>query len=309
MTKHYGWTNITMLSKRKRAARHREASANDLLHLYKDEKPAARDGAHVLLRWLTIANTYEPLPAPLPPCPMDAANAAPFVPTISDVERMEQAVATRIFASEQPEWHVRYAAHFFQWWSAVAHVASTEEVLPRDQDNAWLREYDIEKSLVVPDVRRGAIKIAQQLEVRAGEAHVCAHYYSGSKSSSAVLQSLRTGEWNNRTHSKLMYGTVTEIYNAGLISHVYFSIIHGRYLGRLGFDWATQVLMSPAVYRKNSKCAWPRIYVHGEWFLVSWGTKHVRCQLATLAYSTWVHMCIEMGGVIGGRYDVRKCTI
>jgi hypothetical protein len=298
-----------MISKRKRAARHREASAEELLRMYRDEQAAPRDGAHVLLRWLTIANTFEPLPAPPPPCPMDAANAAPFVPTLDDVEDMEQAVATRVFASEQPEWYVCYAAHFFQWWSTIAHVAGTEQVRPNAVGCAWLTEQDIEKSLVVPDVRRGAIKIAQRLEVRAGEPHVSAHYYSGSKSCNAVLQSLRTGEWNNRTHSKLMYGTVTEIYNAGLIAHVYFTIVHGRYLGRLGFDWAAEVLTGPTGYQPRSECAWPRIYVHGGWFLVSWGTQHARCRSAPHAYSTWVQMCMQLGGVIGGRYDVRKCTI
>jgi len=298
-----------MISKRKRAARHREVPAEELLRMYRDEQAAPRDGAHVLLRWLTIANTYELLPAPSPPCPMDAANAAPSVPTVDDVEGMEQTVATRVFASEQPEWYVSYAAHFFQWWSAIARVAGTEQVQPSAAGCEWLTEHDIEKSLVVPDVRRGAIKIAQRLEVRAGEPHVSAHYYSGSTSCNAVLQSLRTGEWNNRTHSKVMYGTVTDIYSEGLLPYVYFAIIHGRYLGRLGFDWAAEVLTSPVGYQGRPECAWPLIYVHGGCYLVSWGTKHARCRSALHAYNTWVHMCIELGGVIGGRYDVRKCTI
>ena len=298
-----------MQSKRKRVAGHQEETAEQLLKAYRDESPVSRDGKHAMLRWLVMACSYEPLDD-VPPCPMDRANAIPFVPTADQLEEMEQAVATRVMASEQPEEYLNYAAHFFKWWDKIAAIASTPRVPPyTGQTCAWLSERDIERSLVVPDIRRGAIKLAQKLEVRAGESHVAAAQAGNSRSCSATLQALRTGEWNGTMHQTLMYATATEIYNRGLLSYVYFAMIHGRYLGRLNFAWADVVLVTPSTYEGARDSAWPLIYVHGSEYLVQWGSRHSRCANAALAFNTWVQMCIDLGGIIGGRYDVRKCTI
>jgi len=295
-----------MQSKRKRAAGRREETAEELLQAYRDERPVSRDGNYTTLRWLVMARTYDPLPQ-VPACPLDRANAIPFVPTVGQIEEMEHAVAARVMDSEQPEAYLDYAAHFFRWWDKIASIASTPQVPPyRGKTCAWLSEGDIERSLVVPDVRRGAIKVAQKLAVRAGESYVTG---TGSTSCSSTLQALRTGEWNGLVHQTLMYGTATDIYTRGILSAVYFAMIHGRYLGRLNFAWVDMVLVAPSTYGGTRDSAWPLIYVHGGEYLVQWGSRHSRCTTAPAAYNTWVQMCVDLGGIIGGRYDVRKCTI
>jgi len=297
-----------MQSKRKRAAGHHEETVAELLKAYHDERYVSRDGEHTMLRWLVIANTYAVLPGPLPPCPMDRANAMPFVPTVDALEEMEQAVATRVMKSEQPRMYLEYAAHFFKWWARIAQLADGQATTGPPQQCAWLSELNLERSLVVPDVRRGAIKIAQTLYVRAGEVQIASAMLGGARSCSATLQGLRTGEWTRKMHQILMYGTLTEIYCHHLLDPVYFAIINGRYLGRLGFAWLDMVVVMPADH--GSKCvSWPMIYAHGGHYIVHSKDSWCLCGNAMQAYVRWLDICIELGGVIGGRYDVRKCTI
>ena len=297
-----------MQSKRKRAAGHHEETADDLLIAYRGERPVSRDGAHTMLRWLVLANTYALLPGGPPPCPMDRANAIPFLPTVDTLEEMEQAVATRVFSSEQPRMYLEYAAHFFKWWARLAQLAegraSTVARLPCE----WLNESNLTRSLVVPDVRRGAIKIAPALYVRAGEVQIAAAMLGGTRSCSATLQGLRTGEWTRMMHHTLMYGTLTDIYNRHLLDPIYLSIVHGRYLGRLGFAWVDMVLVTPT-NETAARRPWPLVYVHGDHYIVHHNDSYTMCSDAMHAYATWAAICIELGGVIGGRYDVRKCTI
>ena len=119
-----------MQSKRKRASERREHTVTELLDAYRNEKEVPRGGSHVMLRWLVMARCYEPLAADkMPDCPMDSANAMPFLPTIEQVEDMEQNVAHRVMAEEQHEFYVAYAAHFFHWWAHIATVAATPLML------------------------------------------------------------------------------------------------------------------------------------------------------------------------------------
>jgi len=299
-----------MQSKRKRAAGRHEETAAELLKAYHEERQVSRDGKYTMLRWLVLANTYEVLDS-VPPCPMDRANAMPFLPTMDALEEMEQAVATRVAMEIQPRVYLEYAAHFFKWWANIAGIAATSQCPATGGECAWLSACHLERSLVVPDVRRAAIKIAQCLYIRAGEPQVAAEYLGGARSSAAVLQGLRTGEWNSTIHQTLMYGTLTQIYHNEYLNAVYLAIINGRYLGRLGFAWVDMVLVTPvtAELAGANVRPWPRIYVHGDSWLVHWNGSHTVCCSAILAYARWAEICIELGGVIGGRYDVRKCTI
>ena len=304
----HGDACCTMLSKRKRAAGHHEETAAELLKAYEGERLVSRDGAHTMLRWLVLANTYAVLPGRPPPCPMDRANAMPFVPTVDALEDMEQAVATRVFSSEQPRMYLEYAAHFFKWWARLAQLTEGRCRTAAHQTCEWLSESNLARSLVVPDVRRGAIKIAPTLYVRAGEVQIAAAMLGGTRSSSATLQGLRTGEWTRNMHHTLMYGTLTDIYSHHLLDPVYFAIINGRYLGRLGFAWVDMVLVAPTA-DIAARQPWPLVYVHGGQYIVHHNDSYTVCGNAMHAYATWAAICIEQGGVIGGRYDVRKCTI
>jgi len=296
-----------------RVARHHEETPEQLLCAYREKRPVSRYGKHPMLRWLAIARSYAPQ-SPPSACPMDAANAHPTLLGTDACLAMEKQVAARVMgAEEHPIGYLEYASAFFQWWYTVASALATPRVVMANRGVAsarctWLEPTDIERSLVVPDVRRGAVKIAQELAVRAGEFEVVSAMTGGrTRAVSATLQALRTGEWCTKMHRALMYGTIDTIYHAGLLTAVHIAIVDSRYQGRLSFSWIKEVLRWPA--RTAATPPWPVILVHGDCFIVVWHSTHLPCTSFTQAYEAWRDMCLEKGGIIGGRYDVRKCTI
>lgn len=300
-----------MISKRRRTARHHEITAQELLAAYHAMRPVDREGGHTMLRWLVIARAYRAEVVPTPECPMDAANAYPTLKSAAEVRTLEQRVAARVFGEvEQHVGYLEYAAAFFRWWYRVAATLETPAITQRTPDRCpWLQEADMEKSLVVPDVRRGAVSMAQVMEMRAGEFEVASTHAGGrTRSVSAALQTLRTGEWNNNMHSTLMYGTLLAIYHAGFLDALQLSIVDSRYQGRLGFAWATEVLRTPSSAHTKLG-AWPIVIHHGPHYIVLCHDGHVRCASFAVAYSTWYRLCMDMGGILAGRYDIRKCTI
>ena len=105
-----------------------------------------------------------------------------------------------------------------------------------------------------------------------------------------------------------MYGSILDIYHAGLLSVVQLAVVDSRYLGRIAFGFANEVVRCPAS-AGTALGSWPLIFVHGTHYVVSWRVGHVICRSFADAYGAWYNMCVAMGGTIGGRYDVRKCTI
>lgn len=301
-----------MQSKRRRTARCRSESVAEILTAYHERRSVARQGAHPVLRWLAIARSFpcqetdgEPM------CPLDACNAMPCLLTCEQCCKIECTVAARVLdcGKEYPIGYLEYATAFFLWWYRIAAILVTPELPLVIDSSSWLSAECIERSLVVPDVRRSAVALSQKLEIRAGEFEVMSAM-SGSRTRtlSTTLQTLRTGDWNVKTHHTLMYGTILDIYHAGLLDVVQLAVVDSRYLGRIAFGFANEVVRCPA-----SDCtalgAWPLIFVHGAHYVVSWRVGHVICRSFADAYAAWCDMCVSMGGIIGGRYDVRKCTI
>jgi hypothetical protein len=230
---------------------------------------------------------------------MASANVEPDLLSRQQCSEMERHVVT-VAETSQP-CYVKYAAAFFAWWFKMAEVQERQAFAPAPSDCSWLSVRDLERSLVVPDVRRSAIKIAQMLEIRAGERETV-----DNKSYSSALQHLRTAEWNRTMHQILMYGTATDIYHQGLLNAVHMAIVEGRYRGRLNFLWVDNVIDAPARPAKSG--AWPTVHAHGDHFLVTWKDQHATCRDFHEAYCTWVQLCMHYGGgIIAGRYDIRKC--
>lgn len=300
-----------MQSKRRKIARCQQENPEQLLEAYQNQRPVNRYGEHAMLRWLTIARAYS-MSEP-GPCPMDEANASPELLRLPECTAMEQKVASRVMQAniQYPKGYLEYAAAFFQWWFRVANVLETPtfSILSPGGPCTWLDPDDIQKSLVVPDVRRSAVKVAQDISVRAGEMEVVSAIAGGrTRAVSATLLQLRTEEWRLKMHHALMYGTVDDIYHAGLLDAVQIAIVDSRYQGRLSFSWVKEVLYLPT-RQIHTVVPWPTILVHGEFYLVVWQSRHGRCNSFAQAYEMWRDVCLQMGGVIGGRYDVRKCTI
>ena len=309
-----------MQSKRKRAARCQDETAQDLLQAFRTRRAVAREGTFPVLRWLVqaqcvAARKAEPRRAACDVLDvLNAANVDEGLPTAANLDALEQRVVDALQQPhEVPPVHLSYAAHFFKWWAKVVAATSTPRLgAPADAAMAsdWLDPGSLERSLVVPDVRRSAIKILQLLSVRPGEFEIAAEV-SGikSRSCSAVLQALRTGEWNVRVQQTLMYGTLTDIYNAGMLDAVYFSIVDGRYVGRLAFAWVDNVLVAPGKSRASAAAPWPLVLAHNKVYVLCWRGAHRVYASAVEVYRAWASTCLDMGGIIGGRYDVRKCTI
>lgn len=301
-----------MQSKRRRTARHRSEGVAEILAAYSERRSVARQGSHPVLRWLTIARSYASQQGNgEPACPLDTYNAVPLLLTCAQCQALERNVAARVLdcGKEYSLGYLKYATAFFQWWYRIAAILSTPELPLIADTSSWLSAEAIERSLVVPDVRRSAVKLSQQLEIRAGEFEVMSAM-SGSRTRtlSTTLQALRTGDWNVKTHHTLMYGTVLDIYHAGLLSVVQLAVVDSRYLGRISFAFANEVIRCPASHT-TALGSWPLIFVHGTHYVVCWRAGYVHCSCFADAYSAWYKMCVEIGGIIGGRYDVRKCTI
>lgn len=310
-----------MQSKRKRAARCQEDTAQDLLQAFNESREVPRDGTFPMLRWLVRAQCIASCGAASSSCnfslphALNCANAMCGLPAQETLDALERQVVAALLvpAAEVPLAHLQCAATFFQWWASIVRITCMP-VFPQwaaaHAGKGWLDPTSLERSLVVPDVRRAAIKIMQMLAIRPGEYEIAAEI-SGlkSKSCSSVLQTLRTGEWNCRLQQILMYGTLTDIYNAGMLDAVYFSIIDSRYVGRLKFQWVEHVLQAPGKVGMASSAPWPRIASHSKHYVLHWRGNHNVYTSAVKAYSAWVALCLQLGGVIGGRYDVRKCTI
>ena len=231
-------------------------------------------------------------------CPMASANVQPYLYNTHECAEMEQHVVS--IAEHSDLSYIKYAAAFFAWHFKIAELLQLPSFQAAAESCPWLSIRDLERSLVVPDVRRSAIKIAQMLELRAGERETVVN-----KSYSSALQQLRTGEWNAKMHHVLMYGTATDIYHLGLLDSVLMAIVEGRYRGRLNFVWVENVVHTPA--RPALSGAWPLIYVHGRSYVVVWLNRHTVCSSFHSAYCTWVKLCVDNGGIIAGRYDVQKC--
>ena len=286
-----------MLSKRKRASRCHEDSAQHLFDMYKQCRLVPRYGTHPVLRWLVLSQQY-PLREHAE-CPMAVANVQPWICSVQQCKDMESHVVT--LAQEADTSYIKYAAAFFQWWFRMAELHELPEIAPAAEHCTWLSIRDLERSLVVPDVRRAAIKIAQMLQIRAGERETVTN-----KSFSSALQQLRTGEWNRTMHQVLMYGTATDIYHQGLLDAVHMAIVEGRYRGRLNFLWVDNVVNAPS--RPAKKGAWPLVHAHGTFYIVEWKDQHAVCNSFHAAYCTWIQLCMHFcNGIIAGRYDVRKC--
>ena len=286
-----------MLSKRKRASRCQANTAEHLFHMYKQCQLVERYGSHPILRWLVLSQQYELLDNPV--CPMAAANVDPQIWSIEECKRMEQHAVSIAETSDFD--YIKYATAFFSWNFKIAELTSSlHEFAPAPRTCSWLSVRDIERSLVVPDVRRSAIKIAQMLEIRAGERETVQN-----KSYSSALQQLRTSEWNSAMHQIIMYGSATDIYHQGFLDAVTLAIVEGRYRGRLNFLWVDNVVCSPA--RPNVSGAWPVVYAHGSKYIVVWKTRFATCQDFHEAYCTWLQLCMTNNGIIGGRYDITKC--
>ena len=299
-----------MLSKRRKTARCREDKPSQLLKAYESRELVERYGDHGLLRWLVIARCYSS--GPLADCPMDAANAFPELISLAECTQMEKQVANRVMSDHlYPKGYLEYAAAFFQWWFRIANVLATPTITLTTTHGrcSWLEPEDVEKSLVVPDVRRCALKVAQDLAIRAGEFQVVSAMAGGrTRAVSATLQQLRTEEWRLKVHQSLMYGSIDDIYHAGMLPAVQIAIVDSRFQGRINFSWIKEVLRAP-VTAAFSIVPWPVIFVHGEHFIVVWRNTHMCCSSFSHAFEVWRDVCMQGGGVIGGRYDVRKCTI
>ena len=300
-----------MQSKRRKVQRCRDESPQQMRHAYEHKRPVNRFGPHAMLRWLTIARAYPERP-PSDTCPMAAANAWPTVVTTAECREMEQQVASRVMSIDTyPLSHLQFAAGFFQWWYRVAAVAEYTPLPAEIRGDAcgWLTPDDLTKSLVVPDIRRCALKVAHMMAIRAGEFELVSAMQGGRiRAVSAALQILRTEEWRMNVHNAIMYGTIDDIYRAGLMGIVQMAVVDSRYQGRISFSWMKEVLRTPS-NETHEVVPWPVIFCHGESFIVVWQGKSRVCRWFGSAYATWRDVCLQMGGVVGGRYDVRKCTI
>lgn len=307
-----------MQSRRKRTARHHDVTAAELLEHYESGTCVDRSGRYTLLRWLVrarhISKTSDtPTHVPDAVAVAQRQTGSKHMLTSRELDQLEHCVAHTVMRTEHCVEYLNYLAHFFAWHHMVARIVRYQPLAGHTlEKGAWsfLDETNVEHALVVPDIRRSAIKIMQVLSVRAGELEVAAYASTvRSRSCSAILQLLRTPEWNARLQHTLMYCGLTDIYNAGMLDAVYFAVVDSRYQGRVAFAWCEKVLVTPGQWTQERAMPWPLIYCSHQHYVLVWQNQSSTHISALQVYMAWLDICLNMGGVIGGHYDVRKCTI
>ena len=170
----------------------------------------------------------------------------------------------------------------------------------------WLCWESVERCLVIPDVRKLALKLQWERELRAGEREYVRRCTANTTSSEyGVLQTLRTPEYISRVRMGMMYGDINALYKNGWLDTVVMAIIQTRMLSQVGFDW-----LARCVHFSHS-ARWPNdgqahVVVERTKMVVSNGAKSFVCSHATTMYRHW---CALTNSAIDGRYDMSNCTI
>lgn len=170
----------------------------------------------------------------------------------------------------------------------------------------WLGWDCVERSLVIPDVRKLALDLQWRRELRAGEREFVRRVTANTTSSEyGVLQTLRTPEYLSRVRMGIMYGDINVLFRNEWLDTIIIAMIQARMLSRAGLDWIARcVQFSSSARPRNDGQA--HVMVERNHIVVSNGTKSFACSHATTMFRHW---CELTNSTIDGRYDMSHCTI
>jgi len=328
------WTTISqMISKRRR---HRltacsEPTPSDLKQMYvkaqndtlgNDEiqiKPP-----HLLLKWLIRCETVHKAPQPcrlpveLTHCTniadaFECLNAAYPAMTYNNLLRFETQMATWIHQNKCSKAVLVYFSSAMYRWRGICRITNMKQVATQRMDLfKWLTPEYVIRGLVVPDIRKLATTIWYTAELRPGESEWVKNIdpmatYSGA----TLIQKVRTIEYCNAKRHVLQYGTMNDIYQAGMMNYVYLAIIDIRLRNRIQLDWKSKCVFFPSTVTPCTlNTAWPFLYVTPTCVHVVCNSHRCQFEDASIAFMAWHQMCIEINaGIIDGRWHVQHYTI
>ena len=322
-----------MISKRRRhrTTSHSELTPSDLKEKYiqvaNGDSLADRLDVrhpHLLLRWLirceSVYKSPQPcrLPTELSHCTniadaFECLNATFPNITYDNLLRFETQLATWIHQNECSQAVLVYFSSAMYRWRGICRIYSIRPCnLPHDALFEWLKPEYVTRGLVVPDIRKLATTIWYSAEMRPGEHEwVKAIDPMATYSGATLVQKVRTIEYCNQKRHVLQYGTMSEIYHAGMLNYVYLAMIDIRLRNRIQLEWKAKCLFFPSTVTPCAlQTSWPFMYVTPHKVHVVYDGHRCIFDDASIAFMSWHNMCVKWcNGIIDGRWHVRHYTI
>lgn len=277
----------------------------------KDNTGIRDDGTHVMLKWLVHCSATEPVPHAGIMHAIEECNATGTIPTPTALINLQARATHWLVHNKIEAAYIEYMAFFFHSCRVLNAMRSKNSVTnvtgTLNTQSSWLNWTHIRRSLVIPDIRKLALELQWQRELRPGEREFVQRISNNTTASVyGTLQSLRTPEYVTNIQSHIMYGSVEDIKKMGLLDVITLAIIQTRMNNRSGMDWIKRCVhfMCNVIAPKPDPV--PHIIMENKRVSVVVKQHTIVCNDVATAYACW---CKYAPKIIDGRYDVSECTI
>ena len=267
------------------------------------------DRQHALLKFLVLCKQAAPGDSAAALDAVDYLNARRTTLSSSQLDTLMQRVAAFVMKEEQDVSTIEYLSMFFVCKQQVARLVGERTVINERRMNlrdSWLSWESVRRALVIPDVRKLALEIQWEREVRPGEHELVRRQANASHCSAfTVAQAVRTPEYLMAVRTGIMYGTLENLDTNKWLDSVILALVHTRMDNRAGLDWLKRCVMyEHAMFPRPQ----PDVYmvVLGSTIAVVSDGKASLFRHATTAFHAWSQATPQ---TIDGRYNVSNSTI
>ena len=316
--------------KRRRTERIKEHTASSLRSVYKKlcdgmlrESDVTMEGKHPLLRWMIIAcekrssqavctgGAFARMSSVLDK--VEHQNAHYTLISYDKLMDMEAEAAAWVFSNDASRPVLTYLTFFFLRHRGLCEIRDVARPQSAKQEPCeWLKEKNLTRSLVVPDVRKLALELFTRCELRPGEPEWVSSMNALTEcSSSTILAIVRTTEFVDSARHCIMYDNLLTVHKRKMLAYIVLAIVDIRLRNRIQLPWVDKcVLFASQLPPTLEHSPWPRLVVTaGEMYSVY---KNIvqSSNCAIQAFMVWHGMCLQhCDGVIDGRWNVRDYTI
>tara|TARA_B100000963_G_scaffold354667_1_gene371574 strand:- start:147 stop:1055 length:909 start_codon:yes stop_codon:yes gene_type:complete len=267
------------------------------------------DRQHALLKFLVLCKQVSPGDSAAALDAVDYLNARRTNLDSKQLHDLMQRVAAFVMLEEQPVPMLEYLSMFFVCKQQVARLIGKNTHVDERRLNlrgSWLSWDSVRRALVIPDVRKLALEIQWEREIRPGEHELVRRQVNASHCSAfTVAQAVRTPEYLMAVRTGIMYGTLEDLAKNGWLDSVILALIHTRMDNRAGLDWLKRcVVHEHAMHRRPASDVY--MIVLGEAIAVVNNRQASLFRHSTTAFHAW---CEVTPSTIDGRYDVSNSTI
>ena len=270
------------------------------------------NGKHVLLKFLVRCGATKTCSQPVGSVldDIDRLNATGELPSEEQVRVLHERCSGWLRKLKVPAPYLEYLAHYFHN-TRVRHRFRQNGFKRYDgvfvATDTWLSWDTVRRSLVVPDIRKLALELYWTMSVRPGEREFVKRLTNNTTSTVyGALQALRPAEYLGAVRTLMLYGTLEDMHNEGMLCAAVLAIIQTRMNNRSGMDWIKRCVRFSHSLEVARDTVVPLLVVEQTGYLVSFRDGTVACKDVTTAFAYW---CQHAPDIIDGRYDVSECTI